>query len=575
MRLHHSLKTNESVTRFTSGELTRGKYELKARIPIAAYLLVLTAGGLQAQSPEGEADVIYINGRIYTVDTDRPWAEALALRDGKFLAVGSNGDITTLASDDTESIDLNGRMVMPGLHDAHVHLEIGGITQAHECTLSEGANQQQIVEILSSCESLRPGGWITSSAIIPFIFPDTRMTNDFLNEAFPDTPVFLTDYSFHHGLANDKALELAGIDDDTPSPAGGIVMRDPTTGRATGELVETATALVYKVLPPYDDETYVEALRHSIRLNNSLGVTSVQETSANRRILDILNRLDTDGGLSLNVATHIVWRNESFSGSTAPELAAMRSDAADYATRHVHTDFVKLWIDGAPLAPNITVAGLDEKGDIDQEWLLYTQEELNRIIASVDARGVSAKMHVAAAGSARAALNAIEYARSANGDSGPMHELVHAADVHDDDIARMQALGAIAEMSPAVWYIVMAGSDEPPDSWDFDAMKEAGVTVTIGTDTLYHAELFPALEGILTRPDSTIDLTWGLEALTINGARVTRLDDRIGSIEEGKDANFIILDRNLFEIPVEEIGETRVLRTIFEGEVVHHSGQDL
>ncbi len=516
-------------------------------INVCTLLLLLTAGSSLGQSDSAPADSVYTNGRIYTVDADRTWAEALAIRDGKLIAVGSNEEIRELASENTESIDLNGRMVMPGLHDAHVHLELGSISADHECTLPDAATPDQIVTTLKDCRATRPGAWITSSAIFPHVFPDLRMTNDFLNTAFPDTPVFLSDYSFHHGLANAKALELAGIDDITPSPPGGLIVRDEQTGKATGELVENATALIHEVLPPYEEGVYLEAIQRAVAMNNSQGITSVQETSANRRILENLNTLDSKGELSLNVATHIVWRNESFSGSTAPKLAQLRTEHADYATDHVHTNFVKLWIDGAPLPPNITVAGLTENGSVDEEWLLYSQEELNEIISSVDADGISAKMHVADQGSARTALNAIEYARNTNGESGLLHELVHAASVHADDIHRMHSLGAIAEMSPAIWYLTLSGESEPSDSWDFNAMNDAGVTVTIGTDTLYGAELFPALEGILTRPGSSIDLTWGLDALTINGARVTRLDDRIGSIEAGKDATFIILDRNLFE----------------------------
>jgi predicted amidohydrolase YtcJ len=517
------------------------------------------------------ANTVYVNAEIYTVNPNSPWAESMAVKDGKILAMGSMNDIDHLIDTNTTVVDLDGQMVMPGIHDAHTHLEWAGIVWNHECSLPEAGNQDQIVATLKACQRKRPGGWLTAGIYLPFIFKDAKANNDFLNEAFPDTPVYLADYSFHHGLANNRALELAGITADTANPHGGVIVKDTMSGNLTGELVETANSLMQRKVPAYDRQTYVDAVRWSIAMFNRYGITSVQEASASKRLLEILNELDSADELSLRVSAHLVWKYEKFADSNLTEMRQLIEDRNNYNSERIDTRFIKMWLDGAPLPPNLTQGGLDANGNIQTHALLYTQPELNSLVTELDNAGYTIKMHVAGDGAARTALNAIEQTRKLNRKNNNLHELSHAAFVHPDDMARMQGLGAVAEMSPAMWHIDTPGIDKMPGAFKFKSMQDQNVHMVVGTDWILvpTPNLFPALEGMLDREEESIDLTTAIKTMTLNGAIVTRQDHLIGSLETGKMATFIVLNQNLFDIPISEISETTVELTVIEDEVVY------
>jgi predicted amidohydrolase YtcJ len=534
---------------------------------VSLIVALLGNGSCLAQT----ADVIYINAEIYTLDPKYPWANAVAIQGDKFIAVGSDEDIEKFVGKNTVVVDLLGRMVMPGIHDAHTHLEWAGIFMHHECALPYNATPEMIVETLMDCDIRRPGNWITTGLYSPFIFENGRPDNTFLDEAFPNTPVYLTDFSAHHGLANTKALELAGITVTTSDPEGGIIVRDPETGAATGELVETANSVMQRVIPAYDDGVYREALRWAIKVSNQYGITSVQEASATRRELQFLNELDSNNELSLRVSAHLVWQYENFADTTLSEIQKLREDRARYQTSRVDTRFIKFWLDGAPLPPNFTHSGLDDSNRVVADKLLISQQDLNQALASLDRQGLIVKMHVAGKGAARTAINALEHTRKVNGDSGLRHELSHAGFVHEDDMRRMKSVGAVAELSPAVWHMDIPGFEILSEAYKFKSLQNNGVHMTVGSDWIIMPtpNIFPGLQGMLERGEESIDLASALASMTINGAQVTRQDHLIGSIEKGKYATFIVLDQNLFEIPVKKIQETSVDMTIFEGRVVY------
>jgi predicted amidohydrolase YtcJ len=519
------------------------------------------------------ADLVYSNAEIYTMDPLQPWANAVAIQGNKFIAVGSNEEIGKFVGKNTVVVDLQGRMAMPGIHDAHTHLEWAGIFMHHECTLPQNATPTKIVETLRICDVRRPNNWITAGLYSPFIFENGRADNNFLNEAFPNTPVYLTDYSAHHGLANAKALELAGISIISSDPAGGIIVRNPDTGTATGELVETANSLMQRVIPAYDEHVYRKALNWAIKMSNQYGITSVQEASATRRELQILNELDNKNTLSLRVSAHLVWQYERFADATLSEIQKLRKEREQYQSPRVDTRFIKIWLDGAPLPPNLTHSDLDDSNRVESDKLLISQDDLNREIALFDRQDLVVKMHVAGKGAARTALNALEYTRRLNGDGGPLHELSHAGFIHEDDMHRMNKLGAVAEMSPAMWHLSLPGFDDLSNAFKFKSLKNMDVHTVVGSDWIIMPtpNMFPALQGMLERGDESIDLASALATVTINGALVTRQDHLIGSIEKGKYATFIVLNQNLFKIPVNKIHETAVDITIFEGRVVYET----
>ena len=520
------------------------------------------------------SNIALVNGRFYTVNQDQPWASALLVTDGKIAAVGDDDEILQQRPQDAEVVDLGGRMVMPGIHDAHAHLLLSGLKFHHEVRLTPHASPQQIIEDLKDgIERLNfdaLDGWVIGGEYNPAAFPDGLPDRKYLDEAFPDRPIFLYEYSIHHGMANTRALELAGVTRDTPDPVGGRIVRRPD-GEPTGELIEDATWLVKQMIPNYPRETYREAMKWAIDTCNRLGVTSIQEASAIGPQLTAMADLEASGELTAQITAHLVWGVSSLGLAPKDELEKIIDDRASYALPHVNTNFVKMILDGAPLPPHFTQANLTAEDEPDWDSVLLTHRKITDTIAKYDALGLTVKIHCAGQGSLRAALDAIEEVRTRNGD-GVRHEIAHCAFVPESDLPRLGQLNVTAEMSPAMWHLpeyeASLGS-----GFKFADVLEAGALMTVGSDWIITdgPNLFPPLQGMLSRGDQSIDLKTALRCMTLDGARtINRLDEQ-GSLEVGKSADLIVLDRNLFDIPVTEIGQTTVLATIFEGRVVYQA----
>lgn len=516
---------------------------------------------------------IFVSGEIYTGNKEQPWAEGLLVNDGRIEAVGSNDELLARAGNAT-MIDLQGRMVMPGIHDAHLHLLFSGLKFKYEARLSPGADAEQIVQDLQSCSCTGPrdqhgNQWLIGGEFTPANFPQ-GVDNTLLSEAFPDTPVFLYDYSIHHGLANAKALELAGLDADTATEGpGGHFMRNSATGQLTGELVEQATWPVQGAIPDYAEDVYLDAVRWAIDRCHQFGITSVQEASASPQALQALRTLDVHNQLKLHVAAHLVWREEGFGMATAAELESLIEDRREWASPHVDTSFIKIWLDGAPLPPHCTQSDLLDD-QIDESKILVPQAELVEALAKFDSDGLQVKIHCAGEGAIRAALDAIEKVRLSNGTQGPTHELAHAGFISEADYARLAELDVIAEMSPALWHIPEFGLQ---DGFRFNSVLSHKAKLTVGSDwiVLPSPNLFPGIQGMLEHGQESIDLATALEAVTLSGAKAVGKADIQGTLEPGKSADFIVLDRNLFNIPTSEIGATVVDMTVFEGEIVYQA----
>jgi predicted amidohydrolase YtcJ len=515
----------------------------------------------------------FINGRIYTADAAQSWSQAILVDAGVIIAVGSTDEIMAAAGSNASIVDLGGQFVMPGLHDAHNHILASGLKFRFECRLGLNPSADDVVSALCECAKCQQGklsGWIIGGEYNPNVFPPGTLDREFLDAAFPDTPVFLADMSIHHGFANSKALELAGIDANTPDPHGGRIVRREGSTEPTGELVERATWQVKRAIPQYEPDIYREAVAWAIGIANQCGITSLQEAGGTLPELRVLNALDADGKLSAHVAVHLIWQEEAFSGVSQDEMDALIDARATFESDHVRTSFIKIWLDGAPLPPHFTQSNLDPVTGQPDANVVIGETDLTEALLRFDRQGLTVKIHCAAEGSVRAALNAIETVRATNG-NGPRHEIAHALFVHPDDLGRLSRLNVGAEMSPALWHIKtpeLAGLDH---GCKFATLRNSGADVTIGSDWIVTdtPNLFPALQGMLDRGPESVSLENAIEMMTIAGTRAVGMGARTGSIEPGKMADFIVLDRNLFEIPISQVGEARVLRTVFEGQTVY------
>lgn len=517
----------------------------------------------------------YLNGRIYTVDADRSWAEAILVEDGVIANVGTSADIRVAAAADCAIVDLAGRMVMPGIHDAHGHILLAGLKHRYECRLPADALGRDYGERLCDCIACSRGklsGWVIGGDFNPTLSEPGEVDRKYLDEKFPDTPVYLHDYSLHHGLANSKALELAGITADTPDPFGGRIVRREGSNEPTGELVERATWQLFNVLPSPEPDVHAAALRWALETASRFGVTSIQEASASRPELEMLQEIDHEEGLTLRVYAHIPWREEHFGHATTEALDRLIAERSRFSSQRLKTDFVKVFMDGSPLGPHFTDAQIDPATGLPQPGkLLHSREDLTAALIAWDKAGITAKIHCTGDAAVQLVLQAMGDMRAASHE-GSIQEISHCCFVQPDDLARFAALNVTAEMSPPIWFGDIPGLEAFRErGYPFGTLARMGTRVTVGTDWTFLPEpnLFPALQGLLQHGTESVDLATGIEMLTLAGARAVGAAERVGSIELGKSADFIVLDRDLFAIPEDEIGDTRVLVTVFEGRIIH------
>jgi predicted amidohydrolase YtcJ len=559
----------------------------------SVFLLIAALWATGGTTPP-PADAIYRGGRIYTVDAARSWAEAVAISNGRFVAVGTAAEVAARVGPKTRVVELEGRMVLPGIHDMHAHPVDGGLQELFECSFPFTTPLDGIVEKVRSCAAKAPRGeWIRGGQwAAEALASDRPPTRALLDAAAPHHPVFLMDSALHNAWVNSRALALLGIDAKTPDPKGGVIVRD-ASGAPTGLLFDNAAYGAMKRLPVRTPEQYQAAIRHAVAKMNALGITAMKDALADGHAVRAYAALDRAGKLDMRVGTSRPW-HATWTESDADEAHNLEHWRDDETPR-VRTGFAKIFVDGIP--PTRTAAmlepyapdpkhGADFKGE-----LQHAQADLDAALVKLDALGLTVKMHATGDAALRAALDAIAAARKANGDSGLRHEVAHAELASAQDIPRFATLGAVAELSPILWYPgplvqMMAGvmgRDRAEKFWPIKSLRDAGALQVYGSDwpsVVPSPSPWPGIEAMVTRrdpygkepgalgPEQALPLADAIEIFTKNGAKAMRLEQETGSIEVGKSADFIVLDRNPFEIAPEEISETVVRATVFEGRVV-------
>ena len=551
-----------------------------------------------AVSAPTAADTVYTNARVYTVDAANSWAEAFAVKDGAFIAVGSAAEMQQYTDDQTDIVDLEGRMVMPGIHDMHAHLSQAGTKELFECGFPFSLGVDEIVTQVSECaQNATEGEWIRGGQwAMELLDSDTPPARAMLDAAAPNNPVLLIDSTVHAVWVNSKALEMLGVDDDTADPVGGVIERDDK-GAATGVLFDNAAYQQLSKLPMYSESQMQDALAWSIAQFNQVGVTALKDAMVDAPAAAGYAALAANHRLNATVATSLAWRM-AWAGPQ-DSLERTIESRSQYASANVQVDFAKIMLDGIP--PSQTAAVLEpyiadgKHPEGHRGYLTQTPESLQEDITALDARGLTVKVHATGDRSVRAVLDAVEAARAANGDSGLRHEVSHAEMIHADDLPRFAKLGVTAEMCPILWYPSplhsmmesALGVERSSRFWQARSLMESGALVIYGSDwpsVVPSANPWPGIEAMVTRadpygvnqgmlaPEEALDLATVLRIFTINGAESMYRADQSGSIERGKSADFIVLNQNLFDIAPAEIGDTEVLQTVFQGRTVYIAG---
>ncbi|MEN7536732.1 amidohydrolase [Aurantiacibacter flavus] len=536
-------------------------------------------GGGSIEAPS--ADMILINGEIRMDDA---WVEAMALRDGVILKMGDEATVRVAAAPGARVIDLAGRTVLPGLHDMHVHPLSGGMASM-QCEVHPDSTIDQALESVSGCVAEKsPGEWITGRAYEPAALGVTP-TKEMLDRVAPENPVLLTDVSIHSSWANSLALEMAGIDRDTPDPEGGIIERD-ANGDPTGVLRESASQLVARLVPPATREQSAQALGAALDYILGFGITSMEDALVSGSVAQAYADLADSRHMLPYVRGCMIGGDQ--------ELIAMRQV---YARDRFSPSCVKLITDGVPTDSH-TAAMLESYADThaghsersDRGMLFVETESLEQQMIRYDAMGLTVKLHAAGDAAVRQSLDAIAAAREANGLTGILHDVSHNSFVAPEDLVRAAKIDAVLEFSPYIWFdspivdgITKAVGPERVER--FTPVREAldaGVFAVAGSDWNVVPSVNPwlALETLVTRrPPGVTDgpQVGGREAITIeeafdmftiNAARHMYRSDKVGTLEPGKIADLIIIDRNIFEVPIETVHSTKVLATMLAGEFV-------
>ncbi|MEM7344018.1 MAG: amidohydrolase [Chloroflexota bacterium] len=537
-----------------------------------------------------EADVVFLNGAIYTVDLDQPWAEAVAIQDDILTYVGSDAGVEDFIGDDTIIIDLDGKMMLPGIHDVHVHPIEAGSDATATCLLSASDSLESQVSRIQECASTPTNidwvlGWGHSIEMALEALEGDRLPIDILDEAIPDRPAIMVEQTSHSSWVNSEALAVMGFDKDSPNPPGGVILKDPYSGEPTGILLENAGDMMLHTAlasTPELDELNYEGLLYSLEKLGQNGITSISDARIywQRNYHETWLRAEREELLTVRAVLGL-WAYPEVNDSEQLDIFASlyRNDPEQL----VRISQIKLYSDG--LLENTTAASLDpylfDLGvSSDNMGLNYFDEtRLTQYVTEVERLGFDVHVHAIGDRGVYETLNAVEAAIATNGDQlDRRHRLTHVELVDPADYPRFAELNVIADFQ-------VAGDWTLPGSFNFLTefigeraedhipvrdLYDAGATVTLSSDWDVSAlSPFNGMANALLRDHQSLpNLDAVIEAYTINGAYLMRQETRTGSLEVGKWADLIVIDQNIFDVHPDAIRDTKVLLTLLGGEVV-------
>ncbi|MBM4186840.1 MAG: amidohydrolase [Gemmatimonadetes bacterium] len=555
--------------------------------PCRFLLAFAVIGG--ACRPTRPADLVVKNTAVYTMAAPAK-ADAIAVRDGEIVYLGDNAGSDAYIGDSTRVYDLGGRMVLPGFVDTHVHPR-GGLSLT-ECQFDAIGSAQAIVDSVARCAANAPEKpWIRGRGWALPVFPNANPHRRLLDAVVSDRGVYLSAADGHSAWVNSKALQLAGITKATADPPKGRIERDPATGEPTGTLRESAMDLVGRLLPEPTLAERKQGLARALRLANEFGIVSVHDASVDPGFMAAYAELDREGELTTRVIAAQYVDYQSDVSAVVDSLVAWRDRYP--GTRYFRPTAAKFFADGvieaktaALLEPYLESGGTT--GDAN-----FRQGQFDSLATRLDRAGIQIHIHAIGDRGIRMGLDAIAAAARANGPPKAPPIMAHIQLFDPEDIPRFKTLGVVASFQP-LWafadeYITdltepVLGPARSRWLYPIGSMVKSGATVAAGSDwTVSSLNPLEAIQVALTRraptdsagpawiPEEVVSLQTMLEAYTINGASASGDRARSGTLEVGKAADLIVIDRDLFAIPVTEIAKARVLLTLLDGRAVFTS----
>lgn len=546
--------------------------------------------------------IVFHNGPVFRADAARSWASAVAVRDGTIVAVGGDAEVAPYLRDAAEVVDLDGRLLLPGFVDAHVHPVMGGLERMR-CDLTGGRSLAEYQATVRAYVEADPNrGWVLGGGWSMGAFDHGCPRAEELDAVVGDRPAFLPNRDHHSAWVSSRALQLAGIDATTPDPADGRIERD-TAGNPTGALHEGAADLVERLVPANTQEDFDRALRVGQAYLHSLGVVGWQDAwvevdAAGPSVHEAYLRAQESGTLTARVVASLWWPRETTAEAVADQVAHLvkvREEAAGAGPRY-DPGTVKIMVDG--VVETYTAALLEPYLDrcghpTGNTGLSFVGGDLLRsVVTQLDAAGFQVHFHALGDRAVRDALDAVAAARRENGSADRRHHLAHLQLVHPDDVPRFGQLGATANLQ-ALWAahepemddltIPYLGEERAALQYPFADLLRAGATLAMGSDwPVSTPDPLAAMHVAVNRispgapegtpaflPGQSIPLPVAMAAYTAGSSYVSRLEQVTGSVAVGLRADLVLLDRNPFDGPAESIADARVLRTYVDGTLVH------
>ncbi len=550
------------------------------------FLLIMTATACDDEPVPFDStgyEQLFHNGRIYTVDDNQPWAEAIYVVDGEIRFVGSNDEAEDLAGANAEFIDLEGAFAMPGIHDVHLHPLEAATNNFHFILDDSVEDPEEYADPVADAVAANPGSdWLLGwGHWIDVPLAATRVPKEILDDVAPNRPVAIMEQTSHSVWCNSRALELMGIDDNTPDPPGGIIMRE-TNGEASGILIDNAGNLLLDLAlaptPQRAENDYLGLIDYALPELAKYGITSICDarTYWKRDHHMVWQRVADEGELTVRVNLGLwAYPDEEDATQLAMLKDLYRSDAGSL----LRINQIKLYSDG--IVHNTTCAMhddflIDYFGRPSNNGLNYfTESRIANYISELEETGFDFHIHAIGNRGVHEALNAIETAGSDRG----RHRLTHVEYVSPVDYSRFAQLNVTADAQ-------VAGDFTQPENWhENDYLLHAslnesiiplkdlaaqGARITLSSDwDVSDLNPFVGLQNAVTRAPQAISLEEAIRAYTINAAYVMRQEGLVGSIEVGKMADIIVLNQDLFQIQPTQIAQTQVTATYLSGERVN------
>ncbi len=531
-----------------------------------------------------KADIIVKSNVLFDGVTD-PKPGALAISGNKVLALGEAKDVENLIDRDTRIYEFEDQLVMPGFHDSHVHVIFSGLYEI--CVnLKNTKSEEEAAKLVGEFAKKTPNThWVLGFSWFPGFWESGKMpTRDSLDRYISDRPVFLLNYEGHSCWVNSKALEVCHINENTEDPAGGKVLRDES-GQPTGVLLEGAMSLVSEALA-LSHSQQEKILKKLLSKAASCGVISIRDMQLflgqDFGDLSVYNKLEENGELTA--------RLHAYPGLDG-NLEKVLSLREKYNSDKIKVSGLKQFLDGVPATytaflcePYSDKPQTRGKPAIDPDYL-------KELVVNADKENFAVSLHACGDGAVRMGLDAIETARKANGKKDTRHSIEHIEVIHPEDIKRFAELGVVASMQPEHIisdkffknhpYPSRLGPKRIRYTWAFRTLLKHNVKIVFGSDCpVVDLNPMPGIFRAVTRvhddgepkggwnPEEKLSVKEALHAYTAEPAYVVKREHELGVLRPGNFADIIALDKNLFNIPVQEIPKTKVILTIMDGRVV-------